>query len=138
MSLPDKDMILTACRGFPTIAEHPMLDAAAELAILHQNRETTPACHTEDIDWRRTRLMRDIDEWIQQATPVPFPAAKLHTHTMGQVVDQLAQLTTHTFLALTSPSTQLFQDACGRLDELGEAYQHLADDLACGTRRLPQ
>ncbi|WP_063129888.1 hypothetical protein [Nocardia fusca] len=137
-SLPDKDMILAACRGFPVIPEHAVLDAAAELATLHQIREVTPACHTEDTDWRRTWLMREIDEWIQQATPVPFPAAKVHTHTMGQVIDQLAQHTAHAYLALPSRSIHLYKDACDRLDELGDAYQDLADDLACGTRRLPQ
>ncbi|MEU2032561.1 DUF4254 domain-containing protein [Nocardia amamiensis] len=136
--LPGKDAILAACRGFPTITDHPMLDAAGELAMLHQTREQTPWCQLEEIDWHRTRLMNQIDEWVQCATPMPFPAAKLHTHTMGQVVDQLAQLTVQTYIALAAAPDGLFHDASAQLDELGDAYQDLADDLARGIRRLPQ
>ncbi|MFX0581102.1 hypothetical protein [Nocardia nepalensis] len=136
--LPDKDMLLAACRGVPVITDHPMLDAAGELAGLHETRENTPWCALEDIDWHRARLMRDIDQWVQLATPVPFPAAKLHTHTMGQVVDQIAQLTAQTYIALAAAPDQLFDDARTQLDELGDAYQDLADDLARGIRRLPQ
>ncbi|WP_433523867.1 DUF4254 domain-containing protein [Nocardia pseudovaccinii] len=136
--LPDKDMLLAACRGFPIISDYPMLDAAGELAVLHQTREHTPWCAVEEIDWHRARLMRDIDEWVLQATPVPFPTAKTHTHTMGQVIDQIAQLTVQTYIALAAAPDGLFDDARAQLDELGGAYQDLADDLARGVRRLPQ
>ncbi|WP_406279130.1 hypothetical protein OH799_11440 [Nocardia sp. NBC_00881] len=135
--LPDKDVLLAACRGFPTITEHPMLDAAGELAVLHQTWEQTPWCALEDINWHRTRLMHDIDEWVSWATPIPFPGAKTHTHTMGQVVDQLAQLTAQTYIALAAAPDGLFYDVRAQVDEFGDAYQDLADDLACGIRRLP-
>ncbi|MGO4615648.1 hypothetical protein AB4305_14835 [Nocardia sp. 2YAB30] len=136
--LPGKDAVLAACRGFPNMTDHPMLDAAGELAGLHQTRESTPWCALEELDWHRTRLMRDIDEWVRQATPVPFPAAKTYTHTMGQVIDQLAQLTVHTHITLAIAPEGLFYDASLQLADAADAYQDLADDLACGIRRLPQ
>lgn len=120
------------------MTDHPMLDAAGELAILHQTREHTPLCALEDIDWQRTRAMLAIDQWAVAATPIPFPAARLHTHTMGQVIDQLAQLTVHTYIALAAAPDGLFYDASLRLAEAAGAYQDLADELACGLRRLPQ
>ncbi|WP_227999077.1 DUF4254 domain-containing protein [Nocardia australiensis] len=136
--LPDKAVLLAACRGFPIITDHPMLDAAGELAGLHETRENTPWSALEETDAHRIRLMREIDQWVQLATPVPFPAAKLHTHTMGQVVDQIAQLTVQNYIALTAAPDELFDDARTQLDDLGNAYDDLAEDLARGTRRLPQ
>lgn len=135
--LPDKDAVLAACRGFPNMLDHPMLDAAAELAILHQTREHTPLCALQEIDWQRTLVMSAIDQCAMAATPIPFPAAKTHTHTMGQVIDQLAQLTVHTYIALAAAPDPLFYDASLRLTEDARAYQNLADELACGIRRLP-
>ncbi|MEV6336194.1 DUF4254 domain-containing protein [Nocardia vinacea] len=120
------------------MTDHPMLDAAGELAILHQTREHTPLCALEHIDKQRTRVMSAIDRWVVAATPIPLPAAKTHTHTMGQVVDELAQLTVHTYTALANAPDGLFYDASLQLAEAASAYQDLADELACGIRRLPQ
>ncbi|MET8875725.1 hypothetical protein [Nocardia sp. NPDC004604] len=136
--LPDKDAVLAACRGFPNTIDHPMLDAAGELAILHRTREHTPLCALEDIDWQRTRVRSAIDRWLVAAIPIPLPAARLATHTMGQVIDQLAQLSVHTYTALAAAPDVLFYDASVRLAEAADAYQDLADELACGIRRLPQ
>ncbi len=120
------------------MTDHPMLDAAGELAILHQTRERTPLCALEDIDWQRTRVMLAIDRWVVAATPIPFPAARLAAHTMGQVIDQLAELTVHTHIALADAPDGLFYEASLWLAEAASAYQALADELACGIRRLPQ
>ncbi|MGW4769889.1 hypothetical protein ACWEO2_17815 [Nocardia sp. NPDC004278] len=136
--LPDKDAVLAACRGFPNMTDHPMLDAAGELAILHQTREHTRLCCLKDIDRQRIRVMSGIDQWVAAAIPIPFPAARLAAHTMGQVIDQLAQLTVHTHIALAAAPDGLFYDASLRLVEAASAYQDLADELACGIRRLPQ
>ncbi|MET8779476.1 hypothetical protein ABZV58_31135 [Nocardia sp. NPDC004654] len=84
--LPSKDAILAACRGFPPIQDDPILDAALELAVLHQTREHTPLCGLDAIDAHRARLMSAIDCWVLMVTPVPFAAARVHTHTMGQVI----------------------------------------------------
>ncbi|WP_378733311.1 DUF4254 domain-containing protein [Nocardia brasiliensis] len=116
---------------------HPMLDAAAELAKVHETREITAACDGQKLAWRRIELIRAIDEWIAEAAPPPFPAATLHTETVGQVVDRLAQLTNQTFIALAHASDDLFQDSWVRLWDLACAYQDLIDELNKGTRRLP-
>ncbi|WP_063824881.1 hypothetical protein [Nocardia pseudovaccinii] len=136
-TLPDKHAMLAACRGLPTTASNPMIEAAAELALLHQTREQTPHCRLGDVDQHRLRLMRSVDHWIALVIPVPSPEAKLHTHTAGQVVDQLAELTTLTFVALANAPEPVFYDAKVRLDEIGDAYQDLIDELLLGQRRLP-
>ncbi|QIS08817.1 hypothetical protein [Nocardia arthritidis] len=133
---PSRDAILAACRGFPT-DDHPMLDAAGELALLHHRREQTPLWAAEELDWHRARLMRDIDLWVVMAAPSPHQDARIHTHTMGQVIDQIAQLTNLTYIALAAAPGSLFEDYSVQLDEAGHAYQDLADELAHGTRRLP-
>lgn len=58
---------------------HPMLDAAGELAILHQTREHTLLRALEDIDWQRTSLKVDINGLVVLTTPIPFPATRPHT-----------------------------------------------------------
>ncbi|MFI6045313.1 DUF4254 domain-containing protein [Nocardia sp. NPDC051321] len=136
--LPGKDAVLAACRGFPPIEDVVLLDAAGELTALHQTREHTPLCELEEIDWHRSRLMCEIDDWATSMTPAPLPEARAHTHTMGQVIDQLAQATIHTYIALTAAPDRLFYDASTRLADLGNAYQDLADELAQGTRRMPE
>lgn len=136
--LPGKDSLLAACRGFPNFLGHPMLDAAGELAVLHQARECTPYRDLGSIDWPRVEAMRNIDDWARWAIPVPFASAQTHTHTMGQVVDQLAQQTVQTFIALAAAPDGVFQDAFAQLNELADAYEDLVHELARGTRRLPQ
>ncbi|WP_429454961.1 DUF4254 domain-containing protein [Nocardia sp. GP40] len=135
---PSKDLVLAACRGFPVIGNHPVLDAASELALLHQIRECTPVSELEEIDWRRTRLVLSIDRWVRIAAPVPFEAARTHTETIGQVIDRLAQLTMQAFLALANAPDWVYYDAYVIVLDLANAYQDLVDEVAVGIRRLPQ
>ncbi|WP_327116544.1 hypothetical protein OHB12_04905 [Nocardia sp. NBC_01730] len=135
--LPDKDLITAACRGMPTLTTNPMLDAAAELAVLHQTRECTPWSRLREIDAQRAQLMHTVDLWVTLATPIPFPAARINSQTVGQVVDQLAELTMQAFAALADAPDPVLYDAQVRLDEMAAAYQDLMDELAAGTRRVP-
>lgn len=57
---------------------HP-LAAAVELGELHSDRITTAPRETERIDWRRARLVHEIDRFVVLTVPVPCPEA--HTHT---------------------------------------------------------
>lgn len=136
--LPGKDAVLAACRGFPPIEDIALLDAADELAALHQTREHTPLCALEQTDWHHARLMCDIDEWVVSVTPIPFPGARVHTHTMGQVIDRLAHATVQTYIALAAAPDAFFHEASVQLADLGDAYQDLADELEQRTRRLPE
>ncbi|QBS41329.1 DUF4254 domain-containing protein [Nocardia sp. CS682] len=136
--LPGKDLLLAACRGMPMLdPTHPMLDAAAELAKVHETREVTATCDGVKLALRRMELIRVIDEWIAQVAPPPFPAATLHTETVGQIVDRLAQLTNQTFIALAHAPADLYQDSWARLWDLASGYQDLIDELHNRTRRLP-
>ncbi|MFE9328186.1 hypothetical protein ACIHDR_43280 [Nocardia sp. NPDC052278] len=136
-ALPEKDVLLAACRGLPTDTTNPMLEAAAELTLLHRSREQTPHCMLRDFERHRHRLMQSVDLWVTLAVPVPFVDARLHTHSAGQVVDQLAQLTVHTYIELAHAPEPVFYDAQLRLDEMGDAYRDLIDELRVGRRRLP-
>ncbi|WP_280198890.1 DUF4254 domain-containing protein [Nocardia cyriacigeorgica] len=133
--LPTAAQLLSACRGFPD-TDGTLVDAAVDLGELHSDRLTNPA-EGERIDWRRAQLVLEIDRFVLLAVPVPFPNARIHTETVGRVIDRLAELTAQTYVALTAPSDTVYVEACAQLDELASAYQDLIDDLAAGTRRLP-
>lgn len=135
--LPGKDELLMACRGFPLPADDPVLSAAAELAVLHQRREQTAWEALAVIDAHRARLMDTIDTWVQAVIPEPVSGARVHTQTMGQVIDRLAQLTAHTYTALTGASEEVFWESAEVVDDLAIAYTDLVEELLAGTRRLP-
>lgn len=135
-TLPAKDLLLAAFRGLPH-DDHPMLEAAGELAQLHLVRERTPATESVKIDRRRIQLIRGIDRWVTLATPVPEIAAPEHTETVGRMVDRLAGMTAQAFAALAFAPEAVFYDAWVQIEEMADGYQDLIDDLRSGIRRLP-
>ncbi|WP_054812204.1 DUF4254 domain-containing protein [Nocardia arizonensis] len=135
--LPSKDTLLAACRGFPQQVDHPVLTAAAELAVLHQTRERTPHYALAVIDAHRVRLMESIDAWVLVSLPEPMSSARVHTQTMGQVIDRIAQLTSYTYTVLAGSSDEVFADAAANVEELAHGYEELAEELVAGVRRLP-
>lgn len=135
--LPDKDLLLAACRGFPDMVDHPMLSAAAELAVLHQTREQTPHSGLEVIDGHRVVLMERIDTWTVMCVAHPPPEARVHTHTMGQVIDRIARLTALTYTAMAGASDQVFHELVAYVDDLARGYEDLVAELQSGARRLP-
>ncbi|RJO74820.1 DUF4254 domain-containing protein [Nocardia panacis] len=134
--LPRKELLLLACRGLPH-DDHPMLEAAGELAQLHEIRERTPAGQMDKLERRRGQLIRSIDLWVTVATPAPVYGARAHTETVGQLVDRLARLTAQAFIPLACAPDPVFYDAWVCLAEQADAYQDLVDDLRCGARKLP-
>jgi hypothetical protein len=134
--VPGRDMLLAAFRGLPH-DDHPMLDAAGELAQLHEIREQTPVRETAKLDRRRAKLVRTIDLWVTLAMPVPSTAASMHAETVGQIVDRLARMTAQAFVPLSQAPDAVFYDAWVQLNELADTYQDLIDELRAGTRRLP-
>ncbi|WP_067528787.1 DUF4254 domain-containing protein [Nocardia uniformis] len=134
--LPPKHLLLRACRGLPP-GDHPVLHYAGLLADLHERRLTAQPGATFAIDHHRARLVHDIDRWVATESPRADRDARLHTETVGTVVDRLAQFSTLAYLTLSSCPDEAVHDAATRLTELATAYEDLATDIATGARRLP-
>ncbi|NKX89406.1 DUF4254 domain-containing protein [Nocardia coubleae] len=134
--LPGRELMLAAFRG---LAEgyHPVLHAAAELAVLHQVRDRTPAFEAPGLDRRRAQLMRAIDRWVILAAPLPSATAAEHCETLGMLVDRLAAHSARLFVSMADATDAQFYDEWARLDDLAESYQRLIDDLWAGSRCLP-
>ncbi|MGW4365058.1 hypothetical protein ACWEKT_05375 [Nocardia takedensis] len=134
--VPGKELMLAACRGLPHDS-HPMLDAAGELAQLHEIRERTPRFELAKLDRRRMQLMRSVDRWITLATPVPYDSVGLHEETVGRIVDRLAELVAQACVPLAHAPEAVSYDAWLRVGEVADNYQDLVDGLRAGTRRVP-
>ncbi|MGY2061858.1 DUF4254 domain-containing protein [Nocardia gipuzkoensis] len=134
--LPTKQQVLHACRGIDSDV-HPMLSAAHGLAELHERRlGAEPECIRE-IDGLRADLVNHIDQWVRETvTPAPG-SARIHTETMGAVIDRLAQLTADAYAALAGTRQWEPGDAWERLAELAVGYEDLVEEVAYGRRRLP-
>ncbi|MFI5781646.1 DUF4254 domain-containing protein [Nocardia sp. NPDC051570] len=133
--LPPKDLLLQACRGLEP-GEHLVLRCACRLAELHELRLTVTA--TADIDRQRAQLVHEIDRWVAAELPAAPGGARLHTETVGAVVDRLAQFSALAYLALTATPAWLADDAWRRLAELANAYADLATEVSAGRCRLPK
>lgn len=134
--LPCRDGLLAAFRGLPH-DDHPILDAARELAQLHELRERTSLSESAPIDRRRAQLMRAIDRWVILAAPVPCAAADEHCETLGGLVDRLARHSAKALVAPAGAPDSVHYDEWVRLDDLADSYQRLVDDLWAGVRSLP-
>ncbi|WP_405498626.1 DUF4254 domain-containing protein [Nocardia sp. NBC_00511] len=136
--LPSKDLVLEACSGC-IIEPHPVLQAAYELASLHEARPTIGSGPGAiEIDCARYRLVRDIDRWVALEMPTPHSAAAMHTETVGMVIDRLAGFFVEAYAALSVDSSEPeLHFAWQRLAELSLAYDDLSHDLARQRRRIP-
>ncbi|MBF6333846.1 DUF4254 domain-containing protein [Nocardia transvalensis] len=134
-SLPPKDLLLQACRGVPP-GDDVVLQCACRLAELHEQRLTV-AADVAEIDRHRAHLVHDIDRWVATQLPPASRGARLHTETVGTVIDRLAQFSALAYLALTTTPDWLVRDAWRRLSELAFAYDDLAAEVSAGLCRLP-
>ncbi|NNH71024.1 DUF4254 domain-containing protein [Nocardia uniformis] len=133
---PSKNRMLAACRG-DTECAHPLLRWACELSKIHQQLLDADESMRTTTDQRRTALVRDIDQWIARELPPALGCARLHTETMGTVIDRLAKFTASANAALTSTAEVELWDSWERLAELAVGYEDLKDEISCGRRRLP-
>ncbi|MFD6162434.1 DUF4254 domain-containing protein [Nocardia sp. NPDC060256] len=133
---PTKNQLLQACRGDLPI-DHPVLHTARTLTVLHERRLSESCCAHEETDRQRAASVRTIDNWLDQQLPPSHGAASVHTETVGEVIDRLAQLTAAAYAALTSACEWDLWDAWERLAELAIGYEDLATDVNSGRRRLP-
>ncbi len=61
----------------------------------------------------------------------------MHTETLGQIIDRMAQLTALAFATLIDGLDLVFHDIHTQLDDLAKGYEDLAAEVVTGTRRLP-
>jgi len=135
-SLPPKHLLLEACRGL-TYDGHPVLKCACRLSELHEQRLSAAPGPTLDIDRDRAQLVSDIDRWVATELPRAHGGARMHTETVGTVIDRLAQFSALAYLSLTHEPDRVIHDAWRRLSELAVAYDHLAGEVTAGLCRLP-
>lgn len=129
--------MLAACRGEIEL-DHALLRSIGELARLHEERLTAHRDRMDEIDCCRTELTNEIDRWIDNRLPPAHGSARIHTETVGAVVDRLAQLTVRAYAILvgTAPYWELC-DAWELVAELAVACEDLVEEVAVGRRRLP-
>ncbi|MFG3614904.1 DUF4254 domain-containing protein [Nocardia sp. NPDC047654] len=133
--LPTRSELLRACRAGAPPPEHPVLLRARTLAELHMRRLREG--EVGDIDERRTRLIRDVDRWVEVRLPAARGGAYLHTESVGSVVDRLARLSACAYAAMADDQGWDLWFAWERLAELAIAYEDLVTELSRGRRRLP-
>ncbi|MET7767560.1 hypothetical protein [Nocardia sp. NPDC005366] len=134
--VPGKEMVVAVCGGLSHDG-HPMLEAAVELARLHEIRERTPLSEAAGIDRRRLQLVRSIDRWMTLTTPVPYGEVGTYDMTVGQVVDRLAERVTQVCVTLAHAPESVLDSVWVRVHELADTYQDLVDGLRAGTHRVP-
>ncbi|MEU5758771.1 DUF4254 domain-containing protein [Nocardia sp. NPDC047648] len=133
--LPTRSELLRACREGTPPPGHPVLLRARTLAELHMRRLREG--EVRDIDERRTRLIRDVDRWVEVRLPAARGGAYLHTESVGSVVDRLARLSACAYAAMADDQEWDLWFAWERLAELAIAYEDLVTELSRGRRRLP-
>ncbi|MEV4129688.1 DUF4254 domain-containing protein [Nocardia sp. NPDC049707] len=115
---------------------HPVLRAVGELVRLHERWVAEPD-RTRELDRARAELVHDIDCWVARSLPVAHGGARLHTETVGAVLDRIAQLSLCADAALARAGTDECHAAWTRLAQLAEGYRDLAEEIGAGIRRLP-
>ncbi len=120
------------------IGAHALTRLAARLGVLHRRTRTCP--HTDDeCDCGRVELILGVDLWATLWLPRPRAGARLHTESLGAVLDRMARSQVHAFrLLMTLPPTDSrVLVAWYRAAELVDGYNDLADALVARAVRLP-
>ncbi|MFD8245390.1 DUF4254 domain-containing protein [Nocardia sp. NPDC059691] len=135
--LPTRSQLLRACREDVPPPGHPVLLRARTLADLHIRRIRVDGECSCGGDERRSRLIRDIDRWVEVRLPTARGGAYLHTESFGSVVDRLARLSAYAHAAMADDQEWDLWFAWERLAESAVAYEDLVSELSSGRRRLP-
>ncbi|WTZ54219.1 DUF4254 domain-containing protein [Nocardia sp. NBC_01388] len=138
--LPTAPQLLCAFQG-RRFQDRVLLRSAHALAELHERRaEIGDSLLVAEIDCRRTELVDDINDWVEQELPQHRSGALLHTESLGAVVDRMAR-------SWVEANQVIDHDGAGsdnthkhwyHLAELVDGYTDLVIDVAGGRRRLPE
>ncbi|MFI5782965.1 DUF4254 domain-containing protein [Nocardia sp. NPDC051570] len=134
--LPTKAQLLNACRGVD-YDTHPILRAAHALTGIHERHLTAPHPGIPELKTQRAHLMTEIDRCAVRSLPPAHGAARIHTETIGAVIDRMARFTALAYAALSGSPAPDLGNTWGHLAELAVAYEDLIDELHTGRRRLP-
>nr|WP_084514599.1 DUF4254 domain-containing protein [Nocardia acidivorans] len=139
-ALPTAPQLLCAFQG-RRFQDRVLLRTAHALAELHERRaEIGDLMLIAEIDCRRTELVDDINEWVEQELPQHRNGALLHTESLGAVVDRMA-------MSWVEANQVIDHEGAGsdnthkhwyHLAELVDGYTDLVIDVAGGRRRLPE
>lgn len=133
---PDDVLLEHACRGLPLDRWSPLLEAAAELGLLHASQYTDSVGHK--LDHQRLRLIQTIDAVTAALAPAPQLGAHMRVESVGAVVDQIAACSAIAFLlppGCVSPAEA--DDTLAQLRQLCIEYTNLLDEVCAGTCLLP-
>ncbi|MRH92879.1 DUF4254 domain-containing protein [Nocardia sp. SYP-A9097] len=135
--LPAKHGLLAACRG-NVQNSHPLLHWASELSEIHEQLAGAEERAETELAQRRVSLIHDIDQWVGRQLPPSHGGARIHTESLGAVIDRLAAFTACACAALKSTGGEELRDTWERLAELAVGYEDLKDEVLTGRRRLPR
>ncbi len=134
-SLLSGEALLSAIRGHH-VGDHQLAQLACELGGLHHRRllgRDSECCR------RRTELVSAVDVWMGAHLPIPHPDARVHTETLGAVIDRMAetQVRAYHLLMTVDPSDPQVHADWYRLAELVDSYTDLVTGLSHRAIRLP-
>lgn len=128
---PSSDL-LAAISG-RCVAHHPILRWCVALVDLHS--DTT----CEFAAARRAEIIHEIDMWTNHHVPQHLNGSRLHTESIGAVIDKIARAYTRFQgeMARHAPGDPRVHGAWHCVAELVVAYRDLAAEVVRGQRRLP-
>ncbi|MET7773762.1 DUF4254 domain-containing protein [Nocardia sp. NPDC005366] len=134
--LPSAEYLCSAIRGHH-VAAHRVTRIAAGLGRLYQRGSSAraPRCCCG-----RGELVLAIDTWVAEHLPVPHPDARLHTETVGAVIDRLARTQVYAYrllMTVDNVADPQVHAAWYRLAELVDGYTDLNTSLSQRSLRLP-
>ncbi|MET7767178.1 DUF4254 domain-containing protein [Nocardia sp. NPDC005366] len=127
--------LLSAISGRCT-AHHPITRWCVDLVDIHTASEGIEDRHSAK---RRADIIRDIDMWTNHHVPQHLNGSRLHTETIGAVIDKIARAYTRfqTEMSRHAPGDPRVHGAWHCVAELVVAYRDLAAEVVRGQRRLP-
>ncbi|MFE3058781.1 DUF4254 domain-containing protein [Nocardia sp. NPDC059236] len=130
--------LLAAIHGHG-MAHHSVVRWGKELADLHLDAQVAGEDELDDINLRRSELIHEIDLWTNRNVPQHRSGVRMHTETIGSVVDKIAEACirlVHGMITWDIAGAEV-RGACNHLAEVVLGYRDLVAEVVQGQRRLP-